>query len=1122
MAHQKIKFYFNKNLAKFNNTSIIIIILLIYLIFPIKSTNNIPENIIEIISSSKFIKKFSMSNKNIFSIYDKGIYIYNPFQDKIITNFKLKQKNYITSLNESSSINIAQYPKEYNSNIICLIKKDIFIFDSKGNFLYNNENSNINFFSPYNLIPTYIDNYNFYYIVSYINNNSIPTFIYFKFDSESNNNIIINQTKLYNYNNIDKNKFFCNINYHSLTPNELNCIYQNINSNNQNTLTLNITNKKFNIIQKLNIKRKTDSYIEKCLTYNSTSISQNLCLTCNTEKGYFRIITNTTNNNSPYIDCYNLLSIPSNFFFNTEISAYELCYETCKTCKSKGDPYKHNCTSCANNYIFRPFIDGTTNCVTNCKYFYYYTSYGQYKCSQNFQCPEESKLIIKEKNMCTDNCTKDNLYKYQYNGRCYKNCPNNTIENNFLCEDENINKCTLSESELDLKEFLSGGGMETNAKNYAIEFSYTKNHVSIYINTGYVIIFYKNENCLKELQLNYSYIDFGSCFNKSKQYYKIDEDLIISIISKVRINSNPITSYALYNPLTGEKLKNEEVCKDDDITVSKNVLNVINDTETVVKLAEQEINIFNISDKFFNDICKSFKSPSGKDATLKDRVFAYYSNIALCDNDCENNGVNLTTMLSECVCKYKDDTLYTELLLLDDNNTINDTIKILWNSTSKNSFIILKCFKYVFQNNNFFKCVGGLIVIIFMIIQIACVIHFYIKGLFGIKKYIFNLTETYINFLNLTNNNIENASPVKKIRQAIRSKHLNSSSPKNKAKNKTKDNNNNTKQKKRNSTIDAMKDKSNKNIKDFDKKNIFKKARNSINVNLSINKLNISNKIIKKIKKNEEGLESSKSQNFLRKTKNNISLNNHIKNNKNIKNIKNNNIDIEKYLLTPYEDMFFSEAIEKDKRTICDYFIVKVKENQMIVNAFCLNEKLIPITIKIIFITINIICCFFVNGMLYNEQYISKVFNSDEDENFLSCLPRSVEKIIITTVLSIIFKYLLEYFYTDDKLVRSIYLHRKNDQDMIKMEILNLIKRIQIKYTLFIISSVLVTFFSWIYISSFNVVYPYTTIEWFTTSVLIIFLSQVFPIVLAFCFMFIRQIGLEIKSEKLFKFSQIY
>ena len=46
-----------------------------------------------------------------------------------------------------------------------------------------------------------------------------------------------------------------------------------------------------------------------------------------------------------------------------------------------------------------------------------------------------------------------------------------------------------------------------------------------------------------------------------------------------------------------------------------------------------------------------------------------------------------------------------------------------------------------------------------------------------------------------------------------------------------------------------MKDKSNKNIKDFDKKNIFKKARNSINVNLSINKLNISNKIIIKIKK---------------------------------------------------------------------------------------------------------------------------------------------------------------------------------------------------------------------------------------------------------------------------------
>ena len=39
---------------------------------------------------------------------------------------------------------------------------------------------------------------------------------------------------------------------------------------------------------------------------------------------------------------------------------------------------------------------------------------------------------------CIDKCENDNIYKYEYNGKCYENC-----SNGYLLDDNNnqINKC---------------------------------------------------------------------------------------------------------------------------------------------------------------------------------------------------------------------------------------------------------------------------------------------------------------------------------------------------------------------------------------------------------------------------------------------------------------------------------------------------------------------------------------------------------------------------------------------------------------------------------------------------------------------------------------------------------
>ena len=164
------------------------------------------------------------------------------------------------------------------------------------------------------------------------------------------------------------------------------------------------------------------------------------------------------------------------------------------------------------------------NCVTKCPYFFYYTYYGQYKCTQTSQCPDYYNLFIKEKGKCINNCSLDDIYKYQYNGECLKECPINTTDDNntFLCKDMNKNKCYLSKRDLIISnENITEKDIEKLARIYANEFSYTDNHISSYIYNNYEIIFYKNTECISDLSLDIPKIDLGECYEKIKNNFSI-------------------------------------------------------------------------------------------------------------------------------------------------------------------------------------------------------------------------------------------------------------------------------------------------------------------------------------------------------------------------------------------------------------------------------------------------------------------------------------------------------------------------------------------------------------------------------------------------------------------------
>ena len=184
----------------------------------------------------------------------------------------------------------------------------------------------------------------------------------------------------------------------------------------------------------------TTEEFRNCIDDKKVKDNNGKCI-CDDSKHYYYI-----NNNNLFFDenCYNEQTKPENFYLNKENKIYEMCYKNCKTCENHGNDLENNCTSCINNYISLKDINNITNCFPKCNYYYFFNKYNIFTCTSTFKCPDEEKLLIRNKGKCIDNCQKDEDYKYQYSGECFEKCPNGTNSNDYKCEVVNTNLCSLS------------------------------------------------------------------------------------------------------------------------------------------------------------------------------------------------------------------------------------------------------------------------------------------------------------------------------------------------------------------------------------------------------------------------------------------------------------------------------------------------------------------------------------------------------------------------------------------------------------------------------------------------------------------------------------------------------
>ena len=874
---------------------------------------------------------------------------------------------------------------------------------------------------------------------------------------------------------------------------------------------------------------------EKCLTCSDESNYFGLCLSCNEAKGYKKI--NYTTVLTEFYDCIlNTSSKISKFFFNETTQEYRPCYKTCKKCLIGGDEYANHCLECELGYMFRPGDNPYNNCVVYSN-FYYITPYDQYKALNTLQCPDESKYLVRngDKNYCIYDCKADDTYKYLYNGECLKECPPDTINQNYVCK-EIIDGCNLGEIQMDNKNNITQETTEVLIKTYISEFNYTNKHVSLHTNKNYQIIIYKDRDCISELSLEMPKVDFKDCYDKVKRVYQIEEDLIITIIDK-KDKTNEKTYYSFFHPLSGRKLDAEDICKNETIAVTKNLTSKLSENEEKFELqtylSEQGINIFDMNDPFYTDLCYDFDNPSDKDIPLGERITSVYPDVSLCDEGCQMDGIDLNTMTALCNCKFND---IANNNIIKDNAILESVVGEVFDIINSSNILVMTCYDYILDH--FSNSIGGIISIVALAGHLVCSIFYFIYGSSQIKLYIYNIHQNFVSFMEKAGTQIKDSPP----KRNIHNEKLQDRIKNNKKAvrfNEPLNNNNNNKRPHSprldsKSTIDKRKIRIDKPpLIDYDAKSTAKeiimyRAKSSKQMQENLEKKTKKEKSEKNsekpIKKNIEefsliSLKSKKkSKNKIKDkyTKINIDTSSALENDEDYRKF------FDEYLATSLDDLEYDDAIIKDQRTFCEYLSESLKEKQMIAFTFIASDPLKIRMIKIMLFILNVILYFVVIGLFYSEEYITLLYNLDDDEeNFFSYIPRSIDKYIYTTLVSIIIGYLMDCFFVEEKKLKGILKREKDDLVILRREINAFLKGIIKRYMILMILILVILLLSFYYLLCFNYVYPKTQVEWVKSSITILIIMQLLSALKCVLETSLRFLSFKCKSEKLYKISRL-
>ena len=313
------------------------------------------------------------------------------------------------------------------------------------------------------------------------------------------------------------------------------------------------------------------------------------------------------------------------------------------------------------------------------------------------QCNESCLTCINNQPLICASCGKENYeYLIEDTGICVHSCPEFSfpLDNNtcffYFDSSDNIKNDILNVIENNVA-FIANYGLLIQESTYSYEVKYYNQNEEM------------NNNDL-------SYVFLNECENLLKR--NNNDQLIIVKYEEIDLQSiKPKVTYKIYNREGG--LLDLSLC--DSISISYPLINTTGlNYSRAEKMSLLGVDIYNIKDTFFNDLCFPYKEDNN-DMILEDRINDIYTNVSFCEDNCLYQGVNFTSNRVMCQCG---DNAQTKDDFVEDTRT-----SFFQKIIDATNIQIFKCWKVFFSWNNLkgnigFYFGGG---ILFFQIIIVCI-----------------------------------------------------------------------------------------------------------------------------------------------------------------------------------------------------------------------------------------------------------------------------------------------------------------------------------------------------------------------------------------------------------------
>ena len=597
---------------------------------------------------------------------------------------------------------------------------------------------------------------------------------------------------------------------------------------------------------------------------------------------------------------------------------------------------------------------------------------------------------------------------------------------------------------------------------------------------------------------NSTHIDFDDCERVLRNKYNISNSSIITFLQMEIENNDKNSLYNQIKYFTYDDKKQEldlNLCNNITTQIHYNIKEDSNlDIISINDFNKKGIDIFNIKDEFFNNICNSF-SDSDNDMILEDRIKYIFQNYSLCEDGCSYNNFDLEKMSITCDCKIQ----------VNFNKTI---VPLIFEQGKEASFLdsnigVIKCYNLVLKLNNKLDNLGFILFAILILMYIIFLFSFIIKGIKTISDFVFNEMVKY-GYLNKNKNGkfevIINKKPKKiEITTSLQ-----------KRKKKTKD-----KKKKRIKMFKIGKEdiiKTNYND-DIIKDN---KASLTSNFNFENSNKNIRKQKSRKLKKNFKNKDEEDIDNF-GIIKINI--------NENIKNYfpKESNQSLYNYTI--------EEAQRYDKRNIIRIFYIYLLSKQIIFHTFLLKSPLELFSLRFTSLIFIFACDLALNALFYFNDNISKKYHYAKNI-FIFALSNNITIILYSILVTYFFMILMTLLSNLSNSIRNVF--RKEEQKLrmktkkkyiiddkkkkeIYLKILNIFRKYKIKLLFHFFFQIILILFFWYFVTAFCHVYSSTQSSWLLDSFLSILSRFFFEIIFGFLFAKLYRIAVSSNVKTLYK-----